>query len=312
MQCAQPPSVKSIVEVIRNLGQACRKKTGNLLARILYRAPACHKLCEELVREKSGIEVGGPSHIFSRTGQLPLYDYVGSLDNCNFSEDSLWGKNSPHDGTYKFSIQKPAGRQKILEAVNLQGIPSATYDFLLSSHTIEHIANPIKALIEWKRLIKPLGTLILVIPHKDGTFDRHRAVTPFAHILQDYEMNTGEDDLTHLDEIMQYHDFSRDKGALNKAHFYQRALRNKENRGLHHHVFDTQLAVQLLDSAGYEITAIEPKKPFHIFVVARVSPLHRKTDNSKLLNTLSTGLLCSPFPTDNRLGRAQLEERQHT
>ena len=298
MQFDQPLSVRNPFEVIRSLVKACRKKAGNMLARILYRKPACHKLCEELISGKKGIEVGGPSLIFSGNGQFPLYDCVGSIDNCNFSEDSLWGRNSPHDGTYKFSTQKPAGRQKILEAVDLQEIPSATYDFLLSSHTIEHIANPIKALIEWKRLIKPLGTLILVIPHKDGTFDRHRAVTPFAHILQDYEMNTGEDDLTHLDEIMQYHDFSRDKGALNKAHFYQRALRNMENRGLHHHVFDTLLAARLIDYAGLKVMHIEPMRPMHIVILAQRPPSGQNVDNSSLLLQLQSNLRSSPFSSD--------------
>lgn len=279
-----------------------------MLARILYPKPACHRLCAELVRGKVGMEVGGPSQIFSRAGQFPLYDAVGSLDNCNFAEDSLWGHNSSHDGTYQFSKQKPSGRQKILEAIDLQRILSASYDFLLSSHTIEHIANPIKALIEWKRIIKPLGVLILVIPHRDGTFDHQRPVTPFAHLLRDYQMNTGEDDLTHLDEIMQLHDFSRDKGALNKAHFYQRALNNLHNRGLHHHVFDTMLAAQLLDYAGYEIMAIEPKKPFHIFLVATIPLVNHTKDNSKLLNELPTRLSGSPFSTDHLSDRLHLTD----
>ena len=28
-----------------------------------------------------------------------------------------------------------------------------TYDVLLSSHTLEHIANPLRALSEWKRIV---------------------------------------------------------------------------------------------------------------------------------------------------------------
>lgn len=268
-----------------------------MLARVLYRKATCHKLCEELISGKTGIEVGGPSLIFSRNGQFPLYDCVGSLDNCNFSEDSLWGRNSPHDGTYKFSTKKPAGRQKILEAVDLQGIPSSTYDFLLSSHTIEHIANPIKALIEWKRLIKPLGTMILVIPHKDGTFDHHRPVTAFEHLLQDYHRNTAEDDLSHLDEIMQLHDFSRDKGAPSKAYFYQRALENPYNRGLHHHVFDTALAVRLADHVGLELLQAVPARPMHIVLVCR-APVQQSADNSHFMQYLGRILASSPFSSD--------------
>lgn len=298
MQCDQPQSVKSTFEVTRRFFKSCREKAAYLLIRLIHGKPACHKLCEELVRGKAGIEIGGPSQIFSDHGQFPLYEVVSALDNCNFTEDSLWGRNSPHQGSYKFSSKKPDGRQKIQEAIDLQGAPSASYDFLLSSHTIEHIANPIKALIEWKRLIKPAGTLVLVIPHKDGTFDHRRPVTPFTHLLHDYQANTGEDDMTHLDEIMQHHDFNRDKGAVNRTVFHQRALKNLQNRGLHHHVFNTRLAAQLIDHAGFNIISIEPIRPMHIVVLARQPETGQNADNSNFFMRIQSTLNHSPYPSD--------------
>lgn len=294
MQCNQSQQSRSL----GGLNRFWRAHVANIVARLLYRKPQCHAMCVELVRNKSGMEIGGPSEIFSSTGLLPLYPSVGALDNCNFTEDTLWGRNMPHHGMYRYASGKPAGRQHILEAVDLHGVPSASYDFLLSSHTIEHVANPIKALEEWKRIVKLGGILILVIPHRDGTFDQHRPVTSLDHLLQDYRQSTAEDDLTHLEEIMRLHDFSRDKGARSKRHFYERALDNLRKRGLHHHVFDTRLAAQLLDHSGLQIISIEPKKPFHIFAVARVPPLNQKKDNSKLMHTLLSSASRSPFPTD--------------
>jgi SAM-dependent methyltransferase len=296
MQRDQPQSTPSLA-ALKSFGSACRARAANFVAHLLYHKPACYTLCIELVRDQQGIEIGGPSQIFSSTGQLPLYESVGGLDNCNFTENTLWGRNTPHHGTYRYAAGKPAGRQHILEAVDLREIPSASYDFLLSSHTLEHIANPIKALGEWKRIVKPCGTLILVIPHKDGTFDHQRPVTAFEHLLQDYRRDTAEDDLSHLDEIMQLHDFSRDKGAPSKAYFHQRALKNPHNRGLHHHVFDTALAVLLADHVGLELLQAVPARPMHIVLVCR-APAQQPADNSHFMQHLDRTLASSPFSSD--------------
>ena len=50
------------------------------------------------------------------------------------------------------------------------------------------------------------------------------------------------------------HDLDRDEVAKPFESFRQRSLRNFENRGLHHHVFDTRLAVGMVDRAGLEMT----------------------------------------------------------
>jgi len=51
------------------------------------------------------------------------------------------------------------------------------WDFVLSSHVIEHFYDPIRALQEWYRLIKPGGTIFLIVPHKDRTRDKVRLRT---------------------------------------------------------------------------------------------------------------------------------------
>jgi hypothetical protein len=64
---------------------------------------------------------------------------------------------------------------------------------VLSSHCLEHVANPILALREWLRVMTPDGTLVLVLPHKEGTFDHQRPTTTLGHMIDDYER---EDDMT--------------------------------------------------------------------------------------------------------------------
>tara|TARA_B100000929_G_scaffold194153_1_gene153930 strand:- start:869 stop:1180 length:312 start_codon:yes stop_codon:yes gene_type:complete len=42
-----------------------------------------------------------------------------------------------------------------------------TYDTVHSSHCLEHMHDPEKALLEWWKLIKPGGYLVLVVPDED-------------------------------------------------------------------------------------------------------------------------------------------------
>jgi SAM-dependent methyltransferase len=64
-----------------------------------------------------------------------------------------------------------------------------TLDYVLSSHVIEHFYDPVKALREWHRVIRPGGYIFIIAPHKDRTFDKSREVTPVAELL---DRSTGK------------------------------------------------------------------------------------------------------------------------
>ncbi|OBJ02816.1 hypothetical protein A5660_21365 [Mycobacterium alsense] len=209
------------------------------------------------VDSKYGIEIGGPSLLFKTV--LPVYQIVRGLDGVNFSTDTIWEGNIEPGGNFNYYHNK-FGRQFISEASDLSQIPSDQYDFLLSSNCLEHVANPIKALKEWQRVIAVGGAFILVLPNKDSNFDHRRPVSKFEHLLDDFNRDTGEDDLTHLDEILMLHDLSMDPPAGDLEHFRQRSLKNFHNRTLHHHVFDVPLIEQVLEHVGFEIADITTTK----------------------------------------------------
>ena len=58
-----------------------------------------------------------------------------------------------------------------------------TLDYVLSSHVIEHFFDPVKALKEWYRVIRPGGYIFIIAPHKDRTFDKFRDVTPVSELI---------------------------------------------------------------------------------------------------------------------------------
>jgi SAM-dependent methyltransferase len=50
------------------------------------------------------------------------------------------------------------------DAQSMAGVPDASFDFVYSSHCLEHLADPAGALAQWCRLVKPGGILYLVVP----------------------------------------------------------------------------------------------------------------------------------------------------
>jgi hypothetical protein len=136
---------------------------------------------------------------------------------------------------------------------------------------LEHTANPILALLEWKRLLTDGGTLVLLLPDKRHTFDHRRPVTTLEHLADDFKAGRGADDLTHLPEILELHDLERDPDAADMEAFKARSRRNLENRCLHHHVFDVRLARELVEYSGLKVSAIEEIGPHHILVLAQKS-----------------------------------------
>lgn len=53
------------------------------------------------------------------------------------------------------------------DAMLLEGVNDECFDFVYSSHTLEHMKDLNVALKNWWRVIKPEGFLILYVPHRD-------------------------------------------------------------------------------------------------------------------------------------------------
>ncbi len=217
-------------------------RRGRLLARRLRtkRWPVA-KIYREHLQGKRALEIGGPSDNLGFAGKLPIYSCLSSIDNCNFADETLWKSEAVrYANTFKF------------EGGDLK-VASGSYDCIIASHCLEHMANPIRTLVEWKRVLGKDGMLLMILPHRDFTFDWRRPITTVEHMKKDYEMGTPESDLTHLDEILELHDLSRDPGAGTAEQFRERSLQNAKFRALHHHVFVPETAIELLKEVGFSI-----------------------------------------------------------
>ena len=214
-----------------------------------------------LFKDKEGIEIGGPSEVFRPYSYIPIYNHIKKLDGVNFSNNTIWEGEISSGENYKY-FKNRVGEQYIMDATDLSGIQSDKYDFLISSNCLEHIANPLKAIKEWERVVKPGGQLLILVPNNKFGLDINRSITKFEHILEDYEKNIGEDDLTHLDEILEKHNLKVDIEAVDFEYFKNRSIDNFNHRTIHHHVFDTHLLKEIFSYLNFTIIQLDDKYAF--------------------------------------------------
>ena len=268
--------------------------------RLASKKAKCYFLCSKLLSNKIGLEIGGPSSIFKKGHILPIYPIISKLDNCDYAKSTIWNDKILSDMTFKYDKNRIAGKQYIFEATDLKFLKSETYDFIITSHVLEHIANPLLALFEWIRVLKEEGILLLVLPHKDGTFDHKRNVTEMSHLIKDFKSEIEETDLTHLPEILSLHDLHLDPGINDMIAFKKRCEKNFENRGLHHHVFDTSLLIEILNFLNLHILALEHFLPYHIIAIAKKIPARTFSNNEEYFGENADYRKNSPFLSDKK------------
>lgn len=88
-----------------------------------------------------------------------------------------------------------------LDHDGLRVLADASQDALVASHVIEHLANPVAALVEFQRVLRPGGQLVLVVPDREHTFDWVRAPTPYAHLLAEHQAGVVDVSEAHIREF---------------------------------------------------------------------------------------------------------------
>ena len=81
-------------------------------------------------------------------------------------------------------------------------IPDGQWDFVFSSHCLEHLPNPVAALEHWKSRIKPGGVLFLYLPHPAMRYWRPQFCRKHLHVF-------------HPEDVA---DMLRDLGFVNVLH----------------------------------------------------------------------------------------------
>lgn len=68
----------------------------------------------------------------------------------------------------------------------LATVPDASADFVIASHVLEHMQDPIGALRAWLRVVRPGGVVVLALPDRRQDIDARRGPTSLEHVLADH------------------------------------------------------------------------------------------------------------------------------
>jgi predicted SAM-dependent methyltransferase len=86
------------------------------------------------------------------------------------------------------------------DAAQLAGLADASVDFVIANHVLEHLEDPIEALHNALRVIRPGGILLLTLPDARHTFDARRAPTTVEHLVADHEDGPHTSRRAHYEE----------------------------------------------------------------------------------------------------------------
>lgn len=130
-----------------------------------------------------------------------------------------------------------------LDKSGLKSIAGEVYDFVILSHVIEHVANPINVVKELFRVCKKGGLVLIAAPDKTYTFDKKRSLTPFDHMWAEYEQQITEvTDEHYLDFITGVHP----ELLTGTAEQLLQAIASVKSRREHAHVWDSASFQQFL------------------------------------------------------------------
>jgi SAM-dependent methyltransferase len=130
---------------------------------------AARKVFSDVFIRGAGIEIGAGTRPFPLPPGVQCF-YGDSLD---------------HDALAQYFSSVVSAHNGRIDAQSFQQVEFASQDFIIMAHVIEHLENPIGSIDAAIKRLKPRGTLLLVAPNRERTFDCRRQGTPLSHLICD-------------------------------------------------------------------------------------------------------------------------------
>ena len=135
-----------------------------------------------------------------------------------------------------------------LDTDRLGAFADGSEDFVICSHVLEHMADPIGLLCDVHRVLRPGGTVLILLPDRHRTFDRAREPTPLAHLVADHAAGVTEVDDAHVEEFLTnaYEDPAVRHHIPNDAEERRALFAHHRQRSIHAHCWDQDEFVPVL------------------------------------------------------------------
>jgi SAM-dependent methyltransferase len=147
-----------------------------------------------------------------------------------------------------------------LDTNRLSAFADQSQDFVIASHVLEHLANPLAVFVDIYRVLKPGGLLALLLPDRHETFDREREPTPLLHLVDEYRHDVREVDDAHIIEFMigthaltkDITGDAREMGLFTDEQLAAQVVRHRQ-RSIHVHVWDHDEFSQVMRYGAEEL-----------------------------------------------------------
>ncbi len=159
----------------------------------------------------------------------------------------------------------------VTDATTLAGVEDRSFDFVIASHVVEHLEDPIRSVINLLRVVRPGGIVLILLPDRRHTFDANRPATPIAHIVRDYCAGPAWSERAHFEEWTTAVEGLRGDAARARADALQ-----AQHYPIHFHVWTpmeftaalTEIAV--LSPIPFEIDFSKASPPEAIWALRRI------------------------------------------
>jgi SAM-dependent methyltransferase len=185
----------------------------------------------------SGIEVGPGQHPFELALPGTTVSYV---DRWHAGESgALFPEHATRTGFTEPDVIADFNTDR------LAPIADASQDFVVASHVLEHLAEPIGFLAEIHRVLRPGGVALVLLPDRHRTKDHSRGATSLSHLVAEHEAGVEEVSDDHLAEWLASRGIAATGGSS-----HQELLDLHRRRSIHVHCWD---APEFLDVVLWSI-----------------------------------------------------------
>jgi SAM-dependent methyltransferase len=136
----------------------------------------------------------------------------------------------------------------IASADDLSMFADCSLDFVIANHLLEHLEYPIKALLEFHRVLRPGGIVYMALPDRRLTFDQKREPTSIEHLLDEHRRGA---DATRWDHYLDW-SVNVDGKSGQEATAHARRLLDKAY-AIHFHVWTPDSFLDFLVAVRREL-----------------------------------------------------------
>lgn len=167
-----------------------------------------------------GIEIGG----FEHPAVLPHAEHITRCDRLLKEEVAAVFTEIQVAGLPDVDVRLD------LDADGLACFADASLDFVVCCHVLEHLKNPVQALGEMMRVLRPGGRAALAIPDKAHTFDKDRPLTAWAELEKIYRAKiTTPVPADYLDIVRYVHPQMLQVGEAERQGYLEHLLKRREH-----------------------------------------------------------------------------------